>query len=84
MVGGRGFIALVVVILGAWFPWRALGGALIFGFAATLQTTFGALNVPVPPEILLMVPYVVTLVAVAFASKRAKPPAASGVIYERT
>jgi len=81
MTNGLGFIALAAVIFGRWDPMRATFAALLFGFAQNLQNTFSALQSPVPKEFLLMLPYVVTLIAVAGFVGRIKGPAASGKPY---
>lgn len=83
MTGGRGYIALVAVILGAWAPLPAFAAALVFGFADAIQTTFGVLNAKVPAEFLLTVPYLATIIAVSVIAKRAKAPAADGQLYIR-
>ena len=83
MTGGRGYIALVAVILGAWAPLTAFGAALVFGFADAIQTTFGVLNAKIPAEFLLMVPYLATIIAVSVIARRAKAPAADGQPYIR-
>ncbi|MDT7781877.1 MAG: ral nucleoside transport system permease protein [Pseudonocardiales bacterium] len=83
MTGGRGYIALVAVILGGWAPLPAFGAALVFGFADAIQTIFGVLNAKVPAEFLLMVPYIATIIAVTVIARRAKAPAADGIPYIR-
>ncbi|WP_040165517.1 ABC transporter permease [Microbacterium gorillae] len=81
MTNGLGFIALAAVIFGRWDPVRATFAALLFGFAQNLQNTFTALSSPVPKEFLLMLPYIVTLIAVAGFVGRIQGPAASGKPY---
>jgi ABC-type uncharacterized transport system permease subunit len=82
MTAGRGFIALAVVIVGKWRPGAALAAALLFGFAQAL-----AQRLPVFSEssatLLLSLPYVVTLIAVAGLVGRSIPPAADGVPYSK-
>ncbi len=82
MTAGRGFIALAVMIFGRWNPMGALGAALLFGFAESLNSKLAILGTPIPSEFLLMAPYVVTLFVVAGFGGRARPPAADGVPYE--
>ena len=81
MTNGAGFIALAAVIFGRWDPVRATMAALLFGFATNLQNTFSAIGTPVPGEFLLMLPYVVTLVAVVGFVGQIRGPAASGKPY---
>ncbi|GAA4627704.1 ABC transporter permease [Cellulomonas oligotrophica] len=81
MTGGRGFIALAAVILGRWSPKGAVAAALLFGFAENLRTVLGTLGSEVPPQFLLMVPYVVTILAVAGFAGRVRAPAAEGIPY---
>jgi len=81
MTNGAGFIALAAVIFGRWDPVRATLAALLFGFATNLQNTFSAIGTPVPGEFLLMLPYVVTLIAVVGFVGQIRGPAASGKPY---
>ncbi len=83
MTAGRGFIALAAMILGRWNPMGALGAALLFGFAESLQSKLAIIGTPIPSEFLLMAPYIVTLFFVAGFGGRARPPAADGVPYEQ-
>ena len=83
MTGGRGFIALAAVIFGKWTPFGAFGGGLLFGFADALGTRFQILNVPVPPQWLQMLPFIVTMIVLAGLIGRAIPPAAVGQPYEK-
>jgi simple sugar transport system permease protein len=81
MTAGKGYIALAAMILGRWTPWGALGAALLFGFSDRLQLTLGVLQTPVPTQFMLMLPYLVTIVAVAGLVGRARGPAAAGEPY---
>src|SRR5699024_9384165 len=63
MSAGDGYIALAAMILGRWNPVGAVGAALMFGFAKNLGNTLSTINAPVPSDILLMLPYAVTIVA---------------------
>lgn len=81
MTGGQGYIALAAVIFGRWDPIRATLAALLFGFASNLQYTLAAVGSPVPSEFLLMLPYVVTILAVAGFVGYVRGPAASGKPY---
>ncbi|WP_375163421.1 ABC transporter permease [Herbiconiux oxytropis] len=81
MTAGAGFIALAAVIFGRWDPIRATLAALLFGFASNLQNVLGIIGSPVPSEFMLMLPYVVTIFAVAGLVGRVRGPAAAGKPY---
>ncbi|HEY3415212.1 MAG TPA: ABC transporter permease [Armatimonadota bacterium] len=81
MTAGRGFIALAAIVFGRWRPGGALIACVFFAFADALQS--GLQLVPgignkVPSELLAMLPYVATLVALVFFSKQVQAPAATG------
>ena len=78
---GEGYIALAAVIFGAWHPIKATLAALLFGFANELQSVLSILGSPVPSQFLLMLPYVVTIVAVAGLVGQSRAPAADGKPY---
>ena len=81
MTAGQGYIALAAVIFGRWDPIRATLAALLFGFATNLQNTLGIIGSPVPSEFLLMLPYLVTIFAVAGLVGKSRAPAADGKPY---
>jgi simple sugar transport system permease protein len=81
MTNGAGYIALAAVIFGRWDPVRATLAALLFGFASNLQNVLGILGSPVPNDFLLMLPYIVTIFAVAGLVGRVRGPAAAGRPY---
>ncbi|MBX3194033.1 MAG: ABC transporter permease [Microbacteriaceae bacterium] len=81
MTNGLGFIALAAVIFGQWHPLRATLAALLFGFATNLQSVLGIIGSPVPSEFMLMLPYVVTIFAVAGLVGVSRAPAADGKPY---
>ncbi|WP_242494765.1 ABC transporter permease [Nocardioides zhouii] len=83
MTGGAGYIALAAVIFGKWDPIRATLAALLFGFASNLQGVLSAIGSPVPTQFMLMLPYLVTIFAVAGLVGRSRPPAADGVPYKK-
>jgi ABC-type uncharacterized transport system permease subunit len=83
MTGGAGYIALAAVIFGKWDPIRATLAALLFGFATNLQGVLSAIGAPVPTQFMLMLPYLVTIFAVAGLVGRSRPPAADGVPYKK-
>ncbi|GAB3199327.1 ABC transporter permease [Nocardioides hungaricus] len=83
MTGGAGYIALAAVIFGKWDPIRATLAALLFGFASNLQGVLSVIGSPVPSQFMLMLPYVVTIFAVAGLVGRSRPPAADGIPYRK-
>ena len=78
MTAGAGFIALAAVIFGRWDPIKATLAALLFGFATNLQNVLSIIGSPVPSEFMLMLPYIVTIFAVAGLVGKSRPPAADG------
>jgi simple sugar transport system permease protein len=82
MSAGKGFIALAAMILGRWNPKGAVAAALLFGFADALQAFLSPAGTPIPGNILLMTPYLVTILAVAGLVGRVVPPAAEGKPYQ--
>lgn len=84
MSGGKGFIALAVVIVGRWSPAGALFAALLFGFASALQFLFQAISTPIPYQIFLALPYVLTLAALVIRAGRVAAPAMLGEAYRRS
>ncbi len=83
MTGGRGFIALAAMLVGRYSPVGGFGAALIFGFSDQLATSLQLLRVPVPSDLLLTAPFVVTIVVVAGLIGRLRPPAADGKPYTK-
>ncbi|MBX3637442.1 MAG: ABC transporter permease [Rubrivivax sp.] len=87
MVAGRGWIAVALVVFAQWRPMRAILGALLFGAADALLPRLQAVGVDVPPYLMAMLPYLVTilvLVAVALSGHgRGRQPAALGLAYLR-
>jgi simple sugar transport system permease protein len=78
MTAGRGFIAIAIVVLGAWHPLRVLLAALFFGAAMALQFLFQSLGLGIPYQLFLMLPYLLTLVVLAGAWGRTTAPADLG------
>ena len=86
MSGGRGFIALAAMIFGKWKPWGAAGAAVFFGFFDALQMRLQGQSIgsfTIPSEFMLMLPYLLTIVALAGFIGRAIPPAALGQVDDR-
>lgn len=81
MTAGAGFIALAAVIFGKWDPIKATLAGLLFGFSTALASAMSIVQAPVPSQFMLMLPYVVTLLAVAGLIGKSRAPAASGTAY---
>ena len=82
-INGQGFMALAAMIFGKWHPLGALGAALFFGFAQSLSIIGGQIPYidQVPSYYLHILPYVLTILAVAGFIGKAHAPKASGVPY---
>ena len=78
MTAGRGFVAIAIVVLGRWRPGGVLLASLLFGAAMALQYVFQAAGLAVPYQLFLMLPYVLTLGALAGATRRVRAPADLG------
>ncbi len=75
MIAGAGFIAVALVYFGAWSPLRVMAGSLLFSFASILQNFVQNYNIQlggadIPPNLLIMVPYILTIVVLVFARQR--------------
>ena len=78
---GNGFIALAALIMGRWKPGQAALMALFFSFVTQLSTELGPLGTPMPSQVLLLLPYIATIVAVAGLVGKVRAPAADGTPF---
>lgn len=83
IVSGRGFIALAIVIFGRWNPYKAGLAALAFGAADALQLSLQIFNFGLPPQLLLSLPYVLTILAMSGLVGKAISPAALMTPYSK-
>ena len=83
MTAGRGFIGLAAMIFGNWNPFGSFSAGLLFGFFDALASKLSILKVPIPSEIMLMFPYIATMVILAGVVGRSQMPAADGQPYEK-
>lgn len=68
MVAGRGWIALALVVFATWRPALVLVGAYLFGFLTVFQYQGQSMGLPIPPDFLAMLPYLITIAALVFIS----------------
>jgi simple sugar transport system permease protein len=84
MTEGRGFIAVALVYFGGWSPLRVMFGALLFSIANNLQIWAQILDAPIPPNLLIMAPYILTIAVLIFArQRRRQEPAALTKPFQR-
>jgi len=83
LTSGLGFIAVALVYFGGWRPFGVLIGSLIFSMVNALQLWVQVLNIPIPSDIAIMMPYVLTILALVIAVQRVRPPSALTKPYER-
>ena len=70
ITAGRGWIALALVVFASWRPWRAMGGAVLFGGATVLQLHAQAFGIGLPGQFMSAVPYLATVLALVLLSLR--------------
>ena len=84
VISGRGWVAIALVVFGLWSPWRCAAGALLFAALEALQLRLQATNVlHLPYQVFLMLPFVMTIVAMALVSRDARAPAALLVPFRK-
>lgn len=83
MTSGLGFIAVALVYFGGWRPWGILGGALLFSMVNSLQLWVQVLGIPIPAEIAVMMPYVLTILVLVATVSRVRGPSALTRPFER-
>jgi len=85
MTAGLGFVALAAMIFGRWRPYGALMASLLFGFTIALSANLNIYlsQLVIPQQFISMLPYIITIAAVAGLVGRIRPPAADGVPFSR-
>jgi simple sugar transport system permease protein len=83
MTSGLGFIAVALVYFGAWRPVGVLGGALLFSMVNSLQLWIQVLGIPIPSDIAVMMPYVLTILVLVATVSRVRAPSALTKPFER-
>jgi general nucleoside transport system permease protein len=84
MSSGYGYIALAAMIFGRYTPFGAIGAALLFGFATQLQSVMSTLNTPIQSNLLLMAPYIVTIIVLAGLVGKVRGPKSEGIPYVKS
>jgi len=86
-VSGYGFLALAVLIFGQWKPGRILFAAFFFGLMKAISASYSGISflqaLPVSSSIYKMLPFIITLVVLAFTSKNSQAPRAAGIPYDK-
>lgn len=93
-VAGYGFLALAVMIFGNWTPLNIAGGSLLFGLFKCISATYSTLDINgdgvfmlneigISPYVYRMLPYLITLIVLAFTSKNSRVPKAEGIPYDK-
>lgn len=83
LTNGLGFIAIALVYFGGWRPFWVLAGSLIFSFINALQVWVQVKGIPIPPDIAVMMPYLLTIVVLVISAQRTRQPRALSKPYER-
>jgi general nucleoside transport system permease protein len=83
MTSGLGFIAVALVYFGGWRPWGVLGGALLFSLVNSLQLWIQVLGIPIPSDLAVMMPYVLTILVLVASVSRVRSPSALTKPFER-
>lgn len=86
-VAGFGFLALAVMIFGAWHPIKIALAALLFGFCRALGNVYSGFDIlmklNIPSVVYNMLPYIISLLVLAFTSKKSRAPKAEGIPYDK-
>lgn len=93
-VAGFGFLALAVMIFGNWNPLTIAGASLLFGLFKCIAAGYGSIDlngdgifflkdIGISPNLYRMLPYIITLIVLAFTSKSSKAPKAEGIPYDK-
>jgi simple sugar transport system permease protein len=83
MTSGLGFIAVALVYFGAWRPFGVLGGALLFSLVNSLQLWVQVLGIPIPSDIAVMMPYILTILVLVISVSRVRAPSALTKPFKR-
>lgn len=84
LTNGIGFIAVALVYFGGWRPLGVLAGSLIFSMINSLQIWVQVLGIPIPSDVAVMMPYILTILVLVFSAGRYRQPSALTKPYERS
>jgi simple sugar transport system permease protein len=86
-VSGYGFLALAVLIFGQWRPGRILAAAFFFGLMKAVSSSYSGIHflaaIPIPAYVYKMIPFIATLIVLAFSSRMSQAPRAEGIPYDK-
>ncbi len=83
MIMGRGYIAIVIVMLGKWNPVKICCGGLLFGFALALTSALQVAGINISPDFILMTPYLVVIITLLLFARSTSLPSSLCIPYER-
>jgi simple sugar transport system permease protein len=83
MTAGLGFIAVALVYFGGWRMWRVLLGALLFSMVNALQLRLQVEGIPIPSHIMVMLPYILTILVLVLTVQRVRGPSALTKPFQR-
>lgn len=83
LTNGMGFIAIALVYFGGWRPLGVLAGSLIFSMVNSLQIWVQVIGIPIPSDVAIMLPYILTILVLVLSSGRFRQPSALTKPYER-
>ncbi len=83
MTSGLGFIAVALVYFGGWRPFGVMLGALLFSMVNALQLRLQVEGVPIPSDLMVMMPYVLTIIALVLTVQRVRSPSALSKPFKR-
>jgi simple sugar transport system permease protein len=84
LTNGIGFIAVALVYFGGWRPLWVLAGSLLFSMVNSLQIWVQVIGIPIPSDVAVMLPYILTIVVLVLSAGRVRAPAALTKPYERS
>jgi ABC-type uncharacterized transport system permease subunit len=84
LTNGMGFIAVALVYFGGWRPFWVLGGSLLFSMISALTIWVQVIRIPIPSDVAIMLPYILTIVVLVLSAGRVRAPSALTKPYERS
>jgi simple sugar transport system permease protein len=84
LTNGIGFIAVALVYFGGWRPFWVLAGSLLFSMVNSLQIWVQVIGIPIPSDVAIMLPYILTIVVLVLSAGRVRQPTALTKPYERS